>query len=80
MTGNMCRHTESTQLKIFQRPIQHSFMKDLLANKDKIEISGRTTYGSVKAGNKTTQTLWVRNDESAPKTFLRCHMAAASTQ
>ena len=55
-------------------------MKELQANKEGIKISEETSFGSVMVGRKKTLTLWVRNVGSAPRTFIRCHMTAASTQ
>lgn len=68
------------RLRLFQGPIQHSFMKDLLANKEGIEVSVETDFGSVKVGNKKILTLWVRNVGTSPRTFERCHMTASSSQ
>ena len=68
------------RLKLFQGPIQHSFMKDLLSNKEGIEVSTDINFGSVKVGTKKTLTLWVRNVGRSPKTFVRCHMTASSSQ
>ena len=55
-------------------------MKDLLSNKEGIEVSTEVNFGSVKVGTKKTLTLWVRNVGRTPKTFVRCHMTASSSQ
>ena len=55
-------------------------MKELLANKDGIKISEETVFGSVTVGKKKTLSLFVRNTGTAPQTFVRCHMTAASSQ
>ncbi|KAL4226058.1 hypothetical protein ACF0H5_014046 [Mactra antiquata] len=69
-----------TNLKVLHGPLQKSFTQELMANKEGIVVTETTDFGTVPVGNRQELKVWVKNTGNETKTFLRCHLAASSSQ
>ncbi|XP_052781179.1 RNA helicase Mov10l1-like isoform X2 [Mya arenaria] len=67
-------------IKVLQGPLQRSFTKELLANKEGISVTEKTDFGSVAVGTSRKLVVWVKNNGDKPQKFVRCHLTAASSQ
>ena len=67
-------------LKVLQGPLQRSFTKELLADKEGITVTKEADFGSVVMGTSKKLTVWVKNNGTSPQTFERAHLTAASSQ
>lgn len=67
-------------LKVLQGPLQQSFTKELLSDKEGICVSQETDFGSVAVGKKVCIKIVVENKGEISEKLCRCHMTASSSQ
>ncbi|XP_060593732.1 RNA helicase Mov10l1-like isoform X2 [Ruditapes philippinarum] len=65
---------------LLQGPLQQSFTKELLSDKEGVCVSKETDFGTMAVGRKLTLSVIVENKGTTEQTMCRCHMTASSSQ
>ena len=67
-------------LKLILGPLQKSFTKELLADKEGVCVTEVVDFGTVTMGTKRSLVIEVRNNGEGPQKYMRCHLTALNSQ